>query len=131
MILISLIQFVDLERKRLNYHRSLVAFSWKAKHFVFASFLKLPLFTQPFQNIGEFGAKSYFIDHQTAYTIRLIAAIKVFWFILFQNKLQQKGFPRDYLINVATCRNWSAGTDLVTFIEEILNGKLYILCSVK
>ena len=33
-----------------------------------------------FQNIGEFGAKKYFTDHQIAYTIQLISAIKEYLF---------------------------------------------------
>ena len=46
-------------------------------------------------NIGEFGAKNYFTDHWTANTIQLFLPIetKLFWFILFQNKSQQRVIP--------------------------------------
>ena len=31
---------------------------------------------KPFQNIGEFGAKNYFVDHETTSTIQLFVATK-------------------------------------------------------
>ena len=54
------------------------------------------------RNIGEFGAKKYFIDHQTANTIQLFVSIKRKFIgpLLFQNKLQQREFPSSYLINI-------------------------------
>ena len=56
LILISLIQFVGLKRKRLSRHRLLVLSS-----------------TQLFGNIG---AKKYFRDHRTANLIQLFVTMK-------------------------------------------------------
>ena len=54
----------------------------------FFSFL---CFCQPYRNLGEFGAKKYFIDHQTAnYQLFVHIKRKLFRSILFQNKLQAK-----------------------------------------
>ena len=46
-------------------------------------------------NIGEFGAKNYFTDYWTGNTIQWFVPIemKLFWFILFQNKLQRRVIP--------------------------------------
>ena len=46
-------------------------------------------------NIGEFGAKKYFADHQTANTIQLIVTVKRKFFgsIFVWNKWLQSGIP--------------------------------------
>ena len=51
------------------------------------------------RNIGEFGAKKYSIDHQTANTIQLFTRIKRKFFgsILFLNKSQRRGIPQGLL----------------------------------
>ena len=51
----------------------LIAFTWKAEHFVIAYFF----FFSPrlFRNIREFGAKKYFTDHWAANIIKLFVAI--------------------------------------------------------
>ena len=59
MILISLIRFVGLKRKRLSRQRLLLLSSTK--------FL---------WNIGEFGAKKYFTDYRKANLIQLLVAIR-------------------------------------------------------
>ena len=56
-------------------------------------------FASLIQNIPEFEAKKYFIDHQTANAIQLFVPIKRTFFgsLLFQNKLQQRGIPQKLL----------------------------------
>ena len=61
--------------------------------------IKKPPIKKKIQNIGEFGVKKYFINHQTANTIQLIVPIKRKFFgsIIFQNKLEQRGVPQGLL----------------------------------
>ena len=56
-------------------------------------------FASLIQNIPEFEAKKYFIDHQTANAIQLFVPTKRTFFgsLLFQNKLQQRGIPQKLL----------------------------------
>ena len=51
------------------------------------------------RNIGELGAKKYFIDHQTTNTNQLLVPIKWNFFgsLLFQNTSQQRGIPQRLL----------------------------------
>ena len=84
---------------------SFVAFTWKANRFVLAGFLNLFIHDFLFRNTGEFGAKKYFTDHQTANTIQLFVALKwTFSGLFFDWKSRrEEQVPRDCLINVVTC----------------------------
>ena len=75
MILIFLIRFVGLERKRLGRHRFLVSFALKAKPFTFASVLYLFLL-HDFFGISRQKNILYFTDHRIAKIIQLFVAIK-------------------------------------------------------
>ena len=56
-------------------------------------------------NIGEFGTKKYFTDHQTTNAIKLSVALKGNFsgLFFFWTSCSRVEFPKDYLINVATC----------------------------
>ena len=58
-----------------------------------------------FWNIGEFGAKKYFTNHRKANTIQLFVATKgnVSSLSFLWSCPSEREFPRDDLINVATC----------------------------
>ena len=57
-----------------------------------------PSTLQHFQNIGEFGAKEDFTDHQTANTIHLFLGIKGnFSEQFFSEQIAAKGIPYSYL----------------------------------
>ena len=51
------------------------------------------------QNIGDFRAKKYWINHRTANTIQLFVPVesKYLGSILFENKLQLRGIPQGLL----------------------------------
>ena len=84
-------------------HFFIFAFAWKAKHFTFATFFQLLLHN--FWGISGNSEQKHFTDHQTTNKSHIYVAIKGNFASLFFSWLSRsKGeFPRDYLINIATC----------------------------
>ena len=100
------------------------------------------------QNIVEFGAKKYFIDHQTTNTIPLFVPIKrkLFRLILFQNKSQQRGIPQWLLdkcshlsMFISLKQTLSSGPKLVSTVKILISkhiafaavlyfGQVFVFC---
>ena len=66
---------------------------------------KILLFHKVLTLLGKFRAKKYFADYQTANTIQLFVSIKSKYLepIFFITSRSEGEFPRDYLIDIATC----------------------------
>ena len=82
-----------------------IMFAWKAKRFAFASFLHLLLIQGFSRKLKNSEQKKNFTDHQTADTIQIFVAIKGNFsgLIFFWTSCREGKFPKDYLINEATC----------------------------
>ena len=98
-------------------------------------------------NIGKFGAKKYFIDHQTANAIQLFVPTKrTFFGSLFQNKLQQRGIPQKLLdkyshLFICTSLRWTLNggqkpvytvkiviSEWIAFAIVLYFGQVFVFC---
>ena len=57
------------------------------------------------QKSSEFRAKKYFTGHRTANGMQSVVAMKGDWsgLLFFWTSCREGEFPRDYLVNVASC----------------------------